>query len=258
MTEFGFKELYDVVLKATYPIEVNGKNIAIGEVVAAFDKIQIASIQENKSRVKAEGGYSNQALIYWDNTKEVNIACSQGIFSKTQFALMTGAKLIKQSGAEILVTQRESIESDDRGIITLKYAPSSNIFVYDKNYNKLNYTQTDTKQLQIEKSYQEVIVDYQFNYNGNLSTLIVGQEVIEGFLSFEGKTRIVDDETGQTHTALIRMPKIKLMSDLSIRLGRNATPVVGNLKFVALPTGERGKLMAVEIIFLEDDIDSDM
>ena len=37
--ELGFKELYDVSLKATYPIEVDGVNIEVGETIAHFDKI---------------------------------------------------------------------------------------------------------------------------------------------------------------------------------------------------------------------------
>ena len=35
----GFKELYEVSLKATYPIEVNGEAIEIGETIAVFDSI---------------------------------------------------------------------------------------------------------------------------------------------------------------------------------------------------------------------------
>jgi hypothetical protein len=37
--EIGFKELYDVSLKATYPIEVDGETIEVGETIAHFDKI---------------------------------------------------------------------------------------------------------------------------------------------------------------------------------------------------------------------------
>ena len=38
----GFKELYDVVLKATYKIEVGGRIIEPGEVIAIFDRVQLA------------------------------------------------------------------------------------------------------------------------------------------------------------------------------------------------------------------------
>jgi hypothetical protein len=37
--EFGLKELYDLTLKATYPIEIEDKEFEAGEVIARFDKI---------------------------------------------------------------------------------------------------------------------------------------------------------------------------------------------------------------------------
>lgn len=41
---FGsFKELYDVVLKSTLPIEIGKRKIAPGEVIAAFDTIQLSN-----------------------------------------------------------------------------------------------------------------------------------------------------------------------------------------------------------------------
>ena len=51
-TEFGLKELYEVVIRATYPIEVSGRIIEPGEAIAAFDRIQIANIQEIKNSVE--------------------------------------------------------------------------------------------------------------------------------------------------------------------------------------------------------------
>jgi hypothetical protein len=48
------------------------------------------------------------------------------------------------------------------------------------------------------------------------------------------------------------------MSNLSMRLGQDAAPQVGQLDAVAIPTGAKGKKKIMEIIFLEDDIDSDM
>jgi hypothetical protein len=69
----GFKELYDVSLKATYPIEVGGRIIEVGETVAAFDKIQIANFEERKNFISANGGYDNRARIWWEESKEIRI-----------------------------------------------------------------------------------------------------------------------------------------------------------------------------------------
>ena len=54
--EFGLKELYEVSLKATYPIEVGDRKIAPGENIAIFDKIQVATFDEKKEWRTAKGG----------------------------------------------------------------------------------------------------------------------------------------------------------------------------------------------------------
>ena len=88
--------------------------------------------------------------------------------------------------------------------------------------------------------------------------LIVEKRFLNGFLTFEGRTRVKDDITGQTHTGIIKIPKLKLMSDLSMRLGQDATPVLGTFKAVGYPVGVKGNKKAMEIILLDDDIDSDL
>jgi hypothetical protein len=98
MNEIGFKELYQVSLKATYPMEVGGRQIEIGETVASFDKISIMNFQEIRTTTSANGGVGNSSLIYWESTKEVKISFSQGVFSKTQLSLMTNSKLIENTG----------------------------------------------------------------------------------------------------------------------------------------------------------------
>jgi len=106
--ELSFKELYEVSIKATLPIEVSGTKIEAGETIASFDKIQIANFQEIKSIASANGGWGNRAHIFWETTKEVKISFSQGIFSKIQLALMTNAQLINNEGKQIIpINKRE-------------------------------------------------------------------------------------------------------------------------------------------------------
>ena len=69
--EFGLKELTDLTLKVTYPIEMDGRTFDTGEVIARFDKIQIANFRELTSRVSANGGKSNPALVVWEDPKEI-------------------------------------------------------------------------------------------------------------------------------------------------------------------------------------------
>jgi hypothetical protein len=85
----------------------------------------------------------------------------------------------------------------------------------------------------------------------------IGQKLIGGFLLLEGKTRVKDDITGKTRTAILRIPRLKLVSDLSMRLGREAGPLLANFAAVGYPGVGKGK-MVMEMLFLNDDIDAEM
>ena len=135
--EFNFKELYEVSLKSTLPIEVSGTKIEAGETIVSFDRIQIANFQEIKSTASANGGWDNRAHIFWETTKEVKINFSQGIFSKIQLALMTNAQLINNEGEQIIpINKREEFESDENGKIVIGRTLREPVFVYDKATGK--------------------------------------------------------------------------------------------------------------------------
>ena len=137
MDNLSFKELYDVSLKATYSIEVGGNIVEPGETVASFDKIQIANFQEIKNVASANGGFNNRAHVYWESTKEIKINFTQGVFSKTQLALMSNANLVSSNGNEIVTINTRGIyESDENGKIVIGRTPCEPIFVYDKDSGK--------------------------------------------------------------------------------------------------------------------------
>lgn len=260
MNEFGMKELYDVTLKATYPIEVSGRTIEVGETVAAFDKIQWADFSELKAISAARGGYGNPGLVWWEETKEVRVRFVQGVFSKTQLGLMTGAKLTTVGEKEVISIQtREVLETDESGVLTPKYFAQEPIFFYNKNTgDRINsWTRMDNT-FSLGVPFLEVVVDYTYSYDNGASLLSIGQQFTKGFLSLQAKTKVKDETTGQVKTGILRIPKLKLMSDLSLRLGEEATPLVGTLDAVAIPVGNRGQKRAMELLFLSDDIDSDM
>ena len=112
--EFGLQELYSVQIKSTYPIEIKGKEIAAGEVIAAFDRILIANFQEIHKEVAAQGGYQNRKLVIWNRTEGVDLVFTQGVFSKTQFGLMNNARLLelKQEDWTVYIAQRDELETN--------------------------------------------------------------------------------------------------------------------------------------------------
>lgn len=254
----GLKEIYSCVLKATYPIEVGGKTIETGEIIASFDKLQIANFHEVVQTVSAHGGFSDRGLVYWDTTREVKLSFTQGVFSPTQATLLTNGKLMTCAPSTIVLTQREELESDEHGSFELKENPSGAIFVYNKHSGeKLRFSRQE-KIITIDTPYVEVVVDYEWKYNNGGQVLNIGDKLYNGFVALEGRVKIKEDITGIIKTGIIKIPRLKIVSNLSMRLGKDAVPLVGGFSAVASPDGPRGASKAMEIFILEDDIDSDM
>lgn len=260
--EFGLKELTELTLKATYPIEMEGRQFEAGEVIARFDKIQIANFREISSRVSANGGKGNPALVIWEDPKEIQLTFTQGIFSKRQFALLNNANLIQKAPTDkILLSAHCKSESNENGEIQLEKEKVTNVFVYDaKTFEKIKPKSIDLEKgvIVIDKVYCDVEVDYQYEYTNDVTVMNIGQKLINGFLLLEGKTRVKDDITGKTRTAILRIPRLRLVSDLSMRLGREAGPLLANFAAVGYPpTGGKDKKV-MELLFLNDDIDAEM
>jgi len=259
--EFGMQELYFVQLKSTYPIEIKGKQIAAGEVVAAFDKIQIANFKDIHREVSSQGGYQNRKLLIWNRTEGVDLVFTQGIFSKTQFGLMNNSRLLSTDEDQLIhISQRDELETNKSGIITLTHKPIGNwIFVYNKETGEklTGLKMISPTEIQTPLVYKDVIVDYEYGYDNGANVSVIGEELFDGFLSLEGRSRIKDDVTGEVHTVIIKIPKLKITSSFNLVLGTNAQPVVGKFSGTAMSVGERKDCKALEIYFLEDDIDKD-
>ena len=260
--EFGLKELTDLTLKATYPIEMDGRKFEPGEVIARFDKIQLANFKEITSRVSANGGFDNRAHVIWEDPKEIQLNFTQGIFSKRQFALLSNSRLLqKKEEACILLPEHFIGESDEEGRISVGKQNIRNVFVYNaKTFERINPKIIDLGrgEIVIEQSYCDVEVDFYYCYQNPTSSIVIGQKLIQGYLLLEGKSRVKDDITGKTHTAILRIPRLKLVSDLSMRLGREANPVLANFSAVGLPIGGKGSKQIMELLFLNDDIDAEI
>lgn len=258
--QFSFKELYDVVIKCTYPMEVNGRKFKPGEVIAKFDEIQISNFQEIRTSVAARGGFDNRARVYWDSTREVQVIFTQGIFSKTQFALLVGAKTIYcAEDDKVEISQRDESETKDNYIFTLSREPAGEIFFYEADTGEpIEYVEKiSNTEYKFAKQWQPIVADYTFYYNTNSSVVKIGRQLTNGFLSLEARTKVKFDETGNIKTGIIKIPKMKLMSELSMRLGEQSSPITGTFMATAIPVGERGNTEVMDIIFLNEDIDID-
>lgn len=257
--EFGLKDLYDVAIKSTYLQEINGKTIEAGETIAFFDKISLANFQEIKSLTTARGGYNNSSLVIWENTKEVQLNFTQGVFSKQQFSLLMNSKMLENNTQPFKIYFQEELESDESGVVTTSKAPSESLFMYRlDNGEKIQYTKISDTTFQINSPFTNLIVNYYYLYTNNYSTMTIGQHFCEGCLLLTGKTRVKDDVTGHLKTGILTIPKLKLTSSMSMRLGDTVSPVVGRFEAIALPVGVRGHSKIMELNLLDDDIDSDI
>lgn len=259
-TLFSFKDFENVVLKATYNMKIGNRELEPGEPIVTFDKIQISGLNEVITRVSANGGFDNRAHVWWETTKEMRVNFSQGVFSKTHFALLKNSRVIEiEDNSPIEVTEIEEVESDEDGIVTLSHVAVGDLFVYDKESGaKVSWTVVSNRRFQVEKPFQELFVHYIYNYESGATAYKFGSRLSNGTYYLEGRTRVKDDLTGQVTTGIIRIPKLKLMSDLSIRLGKQANPVVANFQATGIPVGVRGKTYVSEFIMLNDDISADL
>ena len=255
----SFKTLEQVHLKVTQDIEVNGRTFQEGETIAYFDKIQVAGLNEMKQYVAARGGYGNRGLVYWEATKGLKLIFSQGVFSNLQFGLLNNARIISyDEGEPLLITKLEELESDENGNIITAEEANDQIFVYDKETGeKLTWWKVG-RNLKINDGYKDLIVKYRYNYTGGASVAKIGERFLRGFLELEGKTRVKDDTSGLITTGIIKIPKLKLMSGLSMKLGAQANPVVGTFEAEGVPVEMRHNSYVAEFYFLNNDIDSDM
>lgn len=256
----SFKEFEQVSLKTTYPIEVNGKTVEEGEIIAYFDKIQIAGLQQVSSHISANGGYGNRARVFWDTTKQINLNFTQGVFSPTHLALMTGSKLAKiEENEPIILTKIEEGETNEDGKYEIQFKPVGKFFCYRKKTGeKIDVYRLLGKQLITPEPYTDIVCQYDYEYLNGGSVLKIGQRLVTGFLELEGRTRVKDDTTGQITTGIIKIPKLKLMSDLSIRLGPQQSPVAATFSAVGIPVGSRNDSYVCDFYYLNNDIDSDL
>ena len=255
----SFKSLENVHLKATYDIEANGITFKEGETIALFDKIQVSGLTEVKDYVAARGGFDNRGHVFWETTRELRLTFSQGVFSSLQFGLLNNAKVLrKEENDPLLITCTEELETDEYGYLIPTHPVVDPLFVYNKETGEKISWHYVVGNIRTDVSYTTVIATYRYNYMNGATVLKLGQQFLNGFLELEGKTRVKDDTSGLITTGIIKIPKLKLMSGLSIKLGAQANPVVGNFQAVGVPVESRKNSYVAEIDFLDNDIDSDM
>lgn len=258
--QFSFKDFENVYIKATYNMRIGNREIAPGEVITSFDKIQIAGLMDVTDVRSANGGFGNRARVYWQTVQEQQLQFSQGVMSKDQFALMANSFMLDRSNLPAVgITTTEYVETSEQSTVQLQNIPCKDLYVYSKDTGAkiTNYT-IDGKVLTFTNMpFTELVINYIYDYTKAEELFRLGRSLINGFVSLEGRTRVKDDTTGLVKTGILFIPHLKLTSDLSIRLGAQANPVVANFTGIGVPVGSRNEAYVSEFCILGDDLSSD-
>lgn len=292
----GMKELYDVTIRLNTPIEFNGRKFDVNESLLVFETAEIAQVQTNKSNTITRGGYHNNSLINWEVDKEVDFGISNGLLSPVSLALLSNSK-IEMPGIKSVSynEQLKVVEYNDYCCVDLKYKPNhcermgaqenpnfeplpmgrrpelmlkplppsktKFLFVYDAcTGRRIMDFEVYENRLFFKSPYREVYVDYTFDYEDKIKVIKVGDRLFNGFLSLTGKMSVKDGKSGEVTTAILEIPKIKLSSNLSMRLGKGAEEcVVSDFYFTGYPDENvrREKQTVCNITFLDKELTGD-
>lgn len=286
---FGHKELYEVILRAKTPMQFGSRKIESEEPVLYFNNVNMSLLSEQNRPVFARGGWANMPRVIWDERTEATFQMTEGVMSSVGMSILLGANVTTQTKDEPLyVPMKEGPFSlDVNGGVILKHWPvdhtikKSFIFDYDreavqeKKYGKLitnkedpldpghflPYVQIfDDKNLETPAdNSRKYVIDYYYKYEQEALIYSVQKERFDGLFTLEAKFYSKDENEGLNYTNVLFMPKVRVVSNINLRLGERADPTVSTFNIVGLPeTVGNKKNLILEIIRLQDDIDGDI
>lgn len=285
---FGVKELYEVVLKAAQPMTFGSRRLEIGEPVLYFENIKMSMLTERSTPIMARGGWGNMPRVIWEDRSEVQFSLSEGVMSSVSMGILLSAHVSEAQPGSLAIQKREGpFYLDTDHCLYLKHwpinYPEKKVFIYEydrtvaqkKVYGKFITDKQDPFQsdknrpcIQVYEDKaittladldKEYIIDYYFTYDDNALVYLIQKDRFNGLFTLEGKFYSKDENDGLNYTNIIYMPKVKIVSDISLRLGERADPTVSVFNIIGLPesTVESNNLI-VKVIRLNSDIDGEI
>ena len=285
----GIKELYEVVLKAKAPMVFGSRRLEEGEPVLYFENINMSTLSEQSHPIMARGGWLNMPQVIWEDRSEVQFTLSEGVMSIASLGILLSASVTEKKEQEpLLVPMREGpFEIDDAREIPLQHDPVSyptrKTFIYEyerdvaqkKIYGERVYREDpwdSTKQNVYLKLYEDkqhtipadvtkqYIVDYYYEYQDEALFYTIQKERFNGLFTLEGKFYSKDENEGKNYTNLIYMPKVRVVSNINLRLGERADPSTSVFNIIGLPenTINNRNGLILEITRLNEDIDGNI
>lgn len=262
MEKYGIKNLYQASLKTCDDMEILGIRYSAGDTLLYFDNIQEMVFNEDREEVAARGGWNNREHVIWEITHSVAASMNMGVINKLGYGLVNKVAPQHSEGRAINQVENREVNGvtievfhsiDDSRPITIWEV--ENGAIQHKILDFLVNGNTITLEEEINNN---VLVDYWYQYNTGYDILPIGKKDINGYLQFVGKFYYTDEYSGVNKTGLIEIPQLRISSNFDLRFGRNTNPFISVLNFEAIPNGIRGDGKAIEIIYLDSDIDAEI
>ena len=295
---FGHKDLYEVVLRAKQPMQFGDRYIETDEPVLYFDNVNMSLLTEQNRPVFARGGWANMPRVIWDERSEVQFQLSDGVMSSVGMSILLSANVISEKEKQPLYINmkegpfkpQKEIDQDTKEIkylyIDVKHEPvdasikKTFIFNYARNaiqkkvYGKREPNIVDGFENPVHrislyedknctepvKISDEFLIDYYYKYEEEDGALIysVQKERFNGLFTLEAKFYSKDENEGNNYTNILYMPKVRIVSNINLRLGERADPTVSTFNIIGLPetVGDQKNLI-MEITRLGTELDAD-
>ena len=264
---FGTKELYEVVLKANAPMNFGSRKVEVGEPILYFEKVNMAVLNEQSRPIMARGGWGNMPHVIWEDRSEMTFSLSEGVMSSVGMGILTSATMMEhKKDGNLYLQKKEGPFSLYKGKYTLEKTPALNkkifCFEYDREtiQKKVDFN-IDGKVLTIENGDEskEYLLDYYFQYGKEALIYLIEKERFNGTFLLEGKFYTKDENDGLNSTNILTMPKVRVVSDINLRLGERADPTVSVFNIIAMPDrAEESENLLMKIVRLDEDIDADI
>lgn len=264
---FGTKELYQVSLKANYPMKFGNRSIEAGEPILYFENINIAILTEQSRPIIARGGWANMPRVIWEDRSEITFSLSEGVMSNVGMGILLSANVFDETKYDkIYLNKKEIFELDKDNSFILQETPTADKPAFCYEYDRKTIQRKVDKILEDKKiiipdgdQTKNYLLDYYFIYGEEALIYLIEKERFTGDFSLEGKFYTKDENDGLNTTNVLFMPKVRVVSNINLRLGEKADPTVSVFNIIAMPKKtDNGKNVLMEIIHLNKDIDGDI
>ena len=287
---FGHKELYEVVLRAKDPMWFGDRYIEAQEPVLYFNNVNMSLLTEQNRPIFARGGFGNMPRVIWDERSEVQFQMLDGVMSSVGMSILLSANVTSNSDKVLYINKREgpfapTIGENNIPYVDLQHNPVDTtikktfIFEYDRQaiqnkiYGKrvtgivdgfgnpvyrIELYQDKNLSTPAENN-RKYVVDYYYEYRDKALIYTVQKERFNGLFTLEAKFYSKDENEGINYTNILYMPKVRVVSNINLRLGERADPTVSTFNIIGLPeTVGDYKSLIMDITRLDQDIDADI